>query len=164
MATTKDNVDKVYTILQELSDIGINAFKDDIKTLKTLVICYRYVEKKLNDENMDPNLLEEFKKQESLLGKRMFNQLKTLEADCTAQLWMNEDYEDQLLFETRENTQAIKENIQYYRWRHVHRENDNKQLVKYCEKLLRRIKKLGVEIVVSQIDDVVVRNLNLNLK
>ncbi len=146
MATTKDNVDKVYTILQELSDIGINAFKDDIKTLKTLVICYHYVEKKLNDENIDPNLLEEFKKQENLLGKRMFNQLKTLESDCTSQLWMNEDYGDQLLFGTRVKTETIKDNIQYYRWRHVHRNNNNKQLVKYCEKLLRRIKKLGVEI------------------
>ena len=158
MATTKDNVDKVYTILQELSDIGINVFKDDIKTLKTLVICYRYAEKKLNDENIDPNLLEEFKKQESLLGKRMFNQLKTLEADCTAQLWMNEDYEDQLLFETRENTQAIKDNIKYYRWRHVHKENDNKKLVKYCEKLLRNIKKLGVET-----EQLTVEDLNINI-
>lgn len=157
MATSKDNVDKINDVLQELSDIGINVFMDDIKTLKLIVICYRYVEKRLKFEK-DADLLEEFQKQECLLGKRMFNQLKTLECDCTTQLWMNEDYEDQLLFENRETTQAIKDNIKYYRWRHVHKDNDNKQLVKYCEKLLRRMKNLGVEIMVSEnnIDDEVI--------
>lgn len=160
MATTTDNINN---ILDDLTTIGINVFRDDITTLKTLVICYRYVEKKLKDENTEANLLEEFNRQEKLLGLRMYDQLKSLEDDCTTQLWLNEDYGDPLLFETRAKTEEIKRKIMYYRWRHVHRRNTNKQLVKYCEKLLRKMKNLGVECSVSESERIVINQLQIQI-
>lgn len=158
--TTATNINE---ILDDLSTIGMNVFKDDLGTLKTLIISYHYVRSQLQDENMDPNFFYTFRKQEKVLGSRIFDILKSIESDCTTQLWMNEDYDDPLLLETRKNTEEIKKMIKYYRWRHVHNDNDDRQLVRFSEKLLRKIKRMGVEIMATETENIMIKDLDIDI-
>lgn len=160
MTSSTNNIDR---ILDDLATVGMNVFKDDLGTLKTLIISYHYVRNRLKDENTDANYLEHFTREEKVLGSRIFATLKTLEEDCVTQLWLNEDYNDPLLLTTREKTEEIKRTIMYYRWRHVHRENNNKQLVKFAERLLRKIKRMGVDIMGSETEQLIVKDLNINI-
>lgn len=160
--TTTSNVKE---ILDDLSQIGMNVFKDDLETLMTLVISYHYVRRQTNQteaEDIDANYFH-CRKQEKILGGRIFGMLKTIESDCISQLWMNEDYDDPLLLETRKNTEEIRNMIKYYRWRHVHNDNDDRQLVRFSEKLLRKIKRMGVDIKGSETEQLMVKDLNINV-
>lgn len=160
MTSSTTNIDR---ILDDLATVGMNVFKDDLGTLKTLIISYHYVRNRLKDENTDANYLEHFTREEKVLGSRIFATLKTLEEDCVTQLWLNEDYNDPLLLTTREKTEEIKRTIMYYRWRHVHRGNNNKQLVKFAERLLRKIKRMGVDIMGSETEQLIVEDLNIDI-
>lgn len=160
MTSSTTNIDR---ILDDLTTVGMDVFKDDLGTLKTLIISYYYVRNKLKDENTDANYLEHYSREEKVLGSRIFTTLKTLEEDCITQLWLNEDYNDPLLLTTRENTEEIKRTIRYYRWRHVHKNNNNKQLIKFCERLLRKIKRMGVDIMGSETEQLIVKDLNINI-
>lgn len=160
MTSSTTNIER---ILDDLSTVGMNVFKDDLATLKTLIISYHFVRNRLKDENTDANYLEHFTREEKVLGSRIYATLKTLEEDCVTQLWLNEDYNDPLLLTTREKTEEIKRTIMYYRWRHVHRGNSNKQLVKFAERVLRKIKRMGVDIMGSETEELMVKDLNINV-
>lgn len=143
---TTNNLETIKNNLENITTIGNNIFNDDLETLTLLMYSYQYVNNQLNHgkwETINLEIYQDLMQQEKILTDRMKYELKTIQINCTTQLWMNEKYGDPLLLGSRRNTELIKYRINQYLSRCKRNNYTGYQIMVYISKLLLGIQNMG---------------------
>lgn len=147
---------KVQQNLENICDIGLNIFNDDLETLLLLKYSYQYVYRQLSYgkyETLNLDIYQQLRRQETLLTDRMLIALKDIENNCDAQLMLHDKYGDPLLLGSTLNTIQIKQRVKQYLYRCRKYHYDGKHIMQYIDRLLLSIQAMGVKVEISAEDE-----------